>query len=359
MLILTLTISAFDPEDGNSPFTVSGDYSAVFPLLVVSVFVSLMASRGLVFYNTQRSRGDISAVPEVLCEPGMEGRPMVVDYDNRSRDSSRVNAPSDEDGLGPDAPNGAPIQNRNVRIIDEEITPNDIELNFAAEQQKFPFESVVSDKKDDFFDSTDASNSDRPGHQPRLSSARLDELLGRPVDTNTTKVPQGPHQRHRHTRSALPRLEDSLEPNGGAKEMQPPRPVAFNRERSNSNGSGSGYLVRVSSFGKIDDEQPSLLDQARMRSASSSYESRHRRVNSVGGGGRFPGLPSGRHSRKSSASSVEFANDAVFQGGGALSMDDIAQSFNNVANKRSAFQGGMWTENSSARSSARSSPAPR
>jgi hypothetical protein len=42
MLILTLTISAFDPEEGSDGAQVAGDYSAVFPLLVVSVFISLM-----------------------------------------------------------------------------------------------------------------------------------------------------------------------------------------------------------------------------------------------------------------------------------------------------------------------------
>ena len=60
MLILTLTISAFDPdgETGSGFNTVAGDYSAVFPLLVVSVFVSLMVSRDTIFYKMQRERGD-------------------------------------------------------------------------------------------------------------------------------------------------------------------------------------------------------------------------------------------------------------------------------------------------------------
>jgi hypothetical protein len=57
MLILTLTISAFDPEEGSDGINkVGGDYSAVFPLLVVSVFISLMMSRDTVFYGSQRSR---------------------------------------------------------------------------------------------------------------------------------------------------------------------------------------------------------------------------------------------------------------------------------------------------------------
>lgn len=71
ILILTLTIDAFNPEgDGAAGVKVAGDYSAVFPLLTVAVFVSCQISRGIVFYEKQRSRGDIMATPEVLCEPG-------------------------------------------------------------------------------------------------------------------------------------------------------------------------------------------------------------------------------------------------------------------------------------------------
>jgi hypothetical protein len=71
ILILTLTIDAFNPEDDAAAgIKVAGDYSAVFPLLTVAVFVSCQISRRVVFYEKQRSRGDIMATPEVLCEPG-------------------------------------------------------------------------------------------------------------------------------------------------------------------------------------------------------------------------------------------------------------------------------------------------
>ena len=83
MLILTLTISAFD--NGASTGT-GGDFSAVFPLLVVSVFVSLMLTRRTVFYGAQRSRGDIMAIGEVLCEPNKEGAPLVLDYEYNHSD---------------------------------------------------------------------------------------------------------------------------------------------------------------------------------------------------------------------------------------------------------------------------------
>jgi hypothetical protein len=71
ILILTLTIDAFVPEDGAlRQRKVAGDYSAVFPLLTVAVFVALQISRHVIFYEKQRSRGDIQALPEALCEPG-------------------------------------------------------------------------------------------------------------------------------------------------------------------------------------------------------------------------------------------------------------------------------------------------
>jgi hypothetical protein len=65
ILILTLTIDAFVPEDSAlGQLKVAGDYSAVFPLLTVAVFVALQISRNVIFYEKQRSRGDIQALPE-------------------------------------------------------------------------------------------------------------------------------------------------------------------------------------------------------------------------------------------------------------------------------------------------------
>jgi len=75
MLILTLTISSFGAAQGDfsgGSFG-GGDYSAVFPLLVVACFISLMCTRDEKFYEAQRNRGDIIASPEVLCEPMKHG----------------------------------------------------------------------------------------------------------------------------------------------------------------------------------------------------------------------------------------------------------------------------------------------
>ena len=84
ILILTLTIDAFVPEDyALRNIRVAGDYSAVFPLLTVAVFVALHISRQTTFYEKQRCRGDIQALPEALCEPGKEGKPLVMDYEGK------------------------------------------------------------------------------------------------------------------------------------------------------------------------------------------------------------------------------------------------------------------------------------
>eukprot|EP00977_Amphora_coffeiformis_P011294 scaffold2720_cov173-Amphora_coffeaeformis.AAC.1 len=91
MLILTLTISAFSPEDENPYFGMAGDYAAVFPLLVISVFISMVLSRDMVFYTEQRNRDDILAVPQVLCEPGMSDQDAFSDDSEASLGETNQN----------------------------------------------------------------------------------------------------------------------------------------------------------------------------------------------------------------------------------------------------------------------------
>mmetsp|Transcript_33132 Transcript_33132/g.76398 ORF Transcript_33132/g.76398 Transcript_33132/m.76398 type:complete len:651 (-) Transcript_33132:337-2289(-) len=74
MLVLTLTIKNFLSEDDTG--TQAGDFAAIFPLLVVACYVSLILTQNVIFYKEQRERTDIVAVPEVLCEPNKEGNPV-------------------------------------------------------------------------------------------------------------------------------------------------------------------------------------------------------------------------------------------------------------------------------------------
>jgi len=85
MLILTLSITSFSSELKDGATT--GDYAAIFPLLVVSCFVPVLFARGTIFYKKQCCRGDIVAIPEVLCEPMTEGTAEVEVYDEGSYDS--------------------------------------------------------------------------------------------------------------------------------------------------------------------------------------------------------------------------------------------------------------------------------
>lgn len=258
-----MTISAFNPEslESNSPATVAGDYSAVFPLLVVAVFVSLMASRDTVVYIKQRSRGDITAVPEVLCRPGMEGAPYVVDYDGEQCDDN------------------AEYSDIEYALASGDNTKTILQKDSSAQVSSYLYIPTASTSFDN-----DAG----------LSSSRLDELLGLSVhDENKPGLDSNDPWRAQISSEII---------KGRSKQGRPgsndtPTGSGSNRERSNSAGSQQG-LVRVNSFGEVSDHQPSLMDQARLRSASSASETKHRRVPSLPTA--LPGLPKHQHFRASS-----------------------------------------------------------
>jgi hypothetical protein len=356
---VTLTISAFNPEaeDSNSTFKVAGDYSAVFPLLVVSVFVSLMFSRDTVFYATQRSRGDINAVPEVLCQPGQEGAPLVVGYDNYGNECVQSFSDSFED-FDSDVELALSQRSRDFRdgseanLVREEID-RDFEKTLAANNlrpsmphverralQTAQIGTPVSSNNIFEQSSTDASP---------LSSLRLNELLG--MDSATLEpVKFDEPKTHRRTQSApmvpkhLKQRSRSNSKERSAPEALPPIPPPSPRSRPKSSSGQQGSLMHVSSFGHIDSHQPSLLEQARMRSASTVSDSRHRRIpsgaSSIGdppvsmGHQRTSSLPKspegrapsgGLHSRKNSFSKQETATD----NGSALSLtvNDVESSY--------------------------------
>ena len=369
MLILTLTISAFD--NGNSPGGNGGDYSAVFPLLVVSVFVSLMLTRATVFYSAQRSRGDIMAIGEVLCEPNKEGAPLVLDYEyTRSLYDDEDNDDNDFDSdvseptynISPIIPQETHSRSPKVRTVNSEVTQRDIERAFVSRQSTLSIEFAKAEFGDKVVPLTTQSGHSRSGsrggfnnvtsqlnNETNLTSAfssvtkgnmrlkgdvvsppssRLDELLARPMEApigrdkkpwhrriqSASDVPKGgsdPSNAHRRTSSVIP---------------EPPTP-----ER----------LVQVTAYGEISEYQPSLMKQARMR-ASSSVGMTHRRL---------PSLPnSGRHSRKNSDSSLARTQSPGFhvpttsdastsltflsllssEAAGALPQDEIERNFSSA-----------------------------
>jgi hypothetical protein len=140
---LTLTIDAFVPEEiSPGPLKDAGNYSSVFPLLAVAVFVALQISRGVVFYPMQRSRGDINALPQALCEPGMEGKPLVIDYDGNQHeldDGEYDFDASDSEGGSDPVFCGIPTKT---------TSHEDIEANFQFKiMQSIPEQTIKSKSK--------------------------------------------------------------------------------------------------------------------------------------------------------------------------------------------------------------------
>lgn len=351
MLILTLTISGFDPENENNSFQVAGDYSAVFPLLVVSVFLSLYCSRGTKFYPTQRPRGDITAIAEVLCRPGKEGAPLVVGYeqstDELSNDSegSYYQSEGSSDDINTDvvAAVESDLTDELVRRSSESLTADDIEKAFQEtiagnaplRKGRSVSNSPAVSEKDTF-----ASTKPFLSTGKDLSDKRLNELLGIDPDGKTStasnpgKAVSEPNGSHRHSRSApLGVLLNATHTRSSSRDSAAAGAATPGRDRLNSQNSMRGSLVEVTSFGHIEDHQPALLDQARARAALHSPETMHRRIPSTD----TPGIPrahrrtaSGRHSRNQSGSSIGSFGLDMSEVGGSLLMDDLQNSFSEI-----------------------------
>jgi len=153
---------------------------------------------------------------------------------------------------------------------------------FSGVSQTLPddFTSMMSSDLDANVGSSNGWNSSSLSSPP---SSRLDELLARP-----TEAPLGKDKRQSHRRICSASDASASCPS----ESHHRTPTSINRQGS-INGQGSErLLVQVAAYGEISDYQPSLMDQARMRAAS-SVGMTHRRL---------PSLPNGaRHSRKNSA----------------------------------------------------------
>ena len=372
MLILTLTISSFRPEDGDFFTSIAGDYSAVFPLLVISVFVSLMVSRqSIVFYKEQRSRGDITAVPEVLCEPGMQGRPLVSTYDPMD-DEYDGNDDHDMDGfdndLG-DLPTSVVTktspETSNYRPVTADITQDDIERAFTrtnSSSRSGTYGSLGAEgegkaSKTSFTPVQKLSGDAVPSVATKGSAfSRLDELLSAPMEPrvsdgrrpspNSLSSADGKKKTHRRTQSApvvdpRMRLSQRMERRDSATRFDSPTP-----EKSPTDRSSRSNVVRVDAFGELHEHQPPLLEQARLRAASreltttSEVKKQHRRSPSTPiptmtdssdlMGTMSSGNGRGRRSRTNSASAASTGQRANVSDpfDSALSLDEIEASFN-------------------------------
>lgn len=281
ILILTFTIDAFVPEDNSlGQLKVAGDYSAVFPLLTVSVFVALQISRHVVFYKMQRCRGDINAIPQALCEPGKKGKPLVIDYEGNQHELDE----SDYDYEDTESEEGSdPLFSRVAKTI---ISREDIEANFEAMNlngaSPQPMKPILK------MGSKMASSGSSP-EDPTLVDAMLESLsdLGN-VSHSGTPTPEEEIQK-RTTLKSLDELLNGPIPGSAASNERKRRKKTHRRtksepffmgeanQRMDSLGSTTPtvstpvrrpMLKRLDSYGEINQYNPSLMDQVRGRAAS-------------------------------------------------------------------------------------------
>ena len=284
ILILTLTIDAFVPEDyALRDIKVAGDYSAVFPLLTVAVFVALQISRQTTFYEKQRSRGDIQALPEALCEPGKEGKPLVMDYDGKlhALGESDYDFESDYDSDDDDDFSDS----RKTNGVYASVSRDDIEASFQEMNKRTTTSSSLDNMNSGvtvkpketlptklpanppIFDGSASgappkvTTKKKPNESKRNKRIQtLDNLLNGPIQ-NTSKSDiasssSGKKKRtHRRTQSEPFLFEDI---NHRVDAMFNSSPKVLKKP----------VLKRVDSYGEIDQRQPSLMDQARRRAAS-------------------------------------------------------------------------------------------
>jgi len=236
VLVLTLTITSFTSETKSG--TLAGDYSAIFPLLVVACFVPLAAARGTTFYAKQRCRGDISATTWVLSK-AMQDPDIYSDYDGSSV------LYSDDD----DVSSGLSLENESV-----ERTPREYGMDDSVTRQTSIATSQVEYEGEDLSHVRKGSN----------SSSNVDPLA--------VSVHSIGNVSKKSTRS-----------NGS-------RGRSLTRESSTRRRPS---LSRGSSFG-VEDFQPTLFEQSRAQASSVQASSRS--------GTPVPSIPRGHRRKGSNIS---------------------------------------------------------
>jgi hypothetical protein len=231
ILVLTLSIGSFSTQE--KLFTAEGDYSAIFPLLVVACFVPLLLTRNCTFYAKQCCRGDITAIPEVLCEPFKQGTAEVF----------RI------DGMDEFSDYGSSVQ-------DDDDEDDDLSVDDSSDSDS----DGISLEADEKYDKSRTANTPRtedtsiPSPEKVQNSQRA--YSEPPLSLNSS---QHSSQLNIDTRSGHDQLSSSMH------SLKSTRSNSSRRSRSNSNGGRPSTLTRVRSIGKIDDSnyQKPLLYQSR------------------------------------------------------------------------------------------------
>ena len=241
MLILTLTISTFSPQDENPYYAMAGDYAAVFPLLVISVFISMIMSQGMVFYNEQANRGDILAVHEVLQEPGTTLPSSSSSSDSASEGESR--------GVNLTLPEGSPTSSTHEGSDSTTKTASDYvsvsSVVGAAAALLWSRDAIDKNKHD----------VERQGGFLVMDGLQPPQTYGATTDRTVTSAPPSPNMGNR---GSSKRLDDLLA-------VQPsPSNVGSDTRRKTSS-----HRV-VNSSGEIRFAAPDLFTQARSHRESLS-----------------------------------------------------------------------------------------
>jgi hypothetical protein len=238
------------------------------------------------------------AIGEVLCEPNKEGAPLVLDYDYNEPDEDDYGSVDSIVEEEPESGSAYQMSPLTVSHNNETLTLEDIERSFLEQQrlQQANTLPVVSNGIERGKASMTPPRHSRSNSQSGVTTqasvelnsfapSRLDELLARPMETSLNKDKRKSHRRICSASDASASCPS---------ESHHRTPTSLSREGSINKQGSERLLVQVAAYGEISDYQPSLMDQARMRAAS-SVGGTHRRL---------PSLPNGRHSRKNSSSDV-------------------------------------------------------
>jgi len=276
MLVLTLSIKSFATEEKLA--TSSGDYSAIFPLLVVACFVPVTLTRNTIFYGKQTNRGDIMVLPEGLCEPEKEGITTTLyhggDSDSDYEEDDRSNYSYDSSSNDDDSDVSLDVEiaeGKGDKLID---TPS------------IKAESVAVTDVPSNDESTTSTNRAESNVIPKPSKV-LKRAVTDPLNSSMHSTSSRSSRRFR-----LPPVED-----GDTNALDRSMHSISSRGSRSSRPSG---LTKVGSFGKITNYQSDLLTQARERSASATSKSLSRPSPPTNVSG--PNIP--RHRRTQSTSNT-------------------------------------------------------
>uniref|UniRef100_A0A7S1G1U8 Chloride channel protein n=1 Tax=Corethron hystrix TaxID=216773 RepID=A0A7S1G1U8_9STRA len=345
MLILTLTISNFQGgvDEGNIEPSMS-DYSAVLPLLVIACYVSVILCKisDVLFYNQQRPRGDLLAIPEVLCEPKKKGDPIFpyhqqpLSFDHESHESGQYvehDDSTDSSGVADPSVNRSesPIgyrfkkewENREVSIINSSQSPDNGSQHTPSHNPQSLHRSRVVHSSHNIKNHSPLSNLSLNDNYNESNVTPSPEGRSQHVPTHNLQIPKTNSSSPSHTSGSfrIHRASMSLDSNAFMQKLSKintpnshssARNKNFTRSSSNESLDCSHSLDSlgvVQAYGEIKVAHPPITEQAFYRRSTR----------------KLPTLPSGRHHKRlSSMGSFNSVNSRdLYQSNSAIDSDGI------------------------------------